>query len=108
MSKLILTNEKVLDILPYFAEIGEKLEKEISQAVNSKNNNSYKVVMLIVKNIKKVKKELFQIVAEVTEKTVEEVKLMNIVVTVGIFKQILSNDGVKDLINFTLEQSSEN
>jgi hypothetical protein len=106
MSKLILTNEKVLDILPYFAQIGETLSDEIQGALKDSGNPTLAFAMVVLKNIKKVKKEIYLIVSEVTEKPVEEVKAMNVIVTIKIFKELLSNEGIAEIINFTAGQSS--
>lgn len=105
MSKLIISNDTMLDILPYFAEMGEKLEKELAVAFATKGY--LPVVVAIFKNIKKIKPELYAIIAEVSGRTVDEAKAMNIIATVALFKQVLSNEGIKETINFMQGLSSE-
>lgn len=104
MSKLVISFDKSIDILPYFAEIGEKLQNELQEAFAAKGNAKIAVFFTIVKNIKKVKEELLLIVSEVFEKDIEEVKAMNIILVIGLLKKILGNEGIEEAINFTLEQ----
>jgi archaellum component FlaC len=97
---MMLTTEKVFDMLPMVVDIYEKLELDIyrkkiaeenkGKAVD-KNQVGIDAFKYIIKNIGKVKEEVFQIVAAFEEKTIEEIKNQSFTDTINSFKEIFSN-----------------
>lgn len=101
----MINTEKCIDVLPYAVDIFEKLElakyireKQISVLGKSKEEieelgeeAGFKFLSHICRNITTVKEELFNFVAVLQEKSVEEVKAQPIGETLKVFKEVLSN-----------------
>lgn len=94
-----ITTEKAFDLLPYALDIYEKInaDKIIKQFKDKYKGKKADVMMVglevfkvVLSNMPKVKKEVFEIVALVEEKTVEEVKKQPLMQTLKTFKAIFS------------------
>lgn len=99
----MLTTEKAFDMLPSFVDIYDKLDgdsyrKKIAEEGKGKKLDETTVGInmfkYVLKNSGKVKQEIFEIVAVFEEKTIEEVKTQNFLITVKSFRDILSDKEV--------------
>lgn len=107
----MITSEKAFDMLPYVADIYDKLDlKDYIQknAINTSDKSEdelkalqsevgMKMIMHIVKNSSKVKDEVFNIVAVFSGISADEAKQQDFFKTLQVFKGIFSN---KDLTDF--------
>lgn len=75
-----------------------KMPKDASQEDknNIATNYGKDIITYIVRNIYKAKKEITKLIANVTEKNIEEVAVMPAPEFMKIIKDILSQDGVLD------------
>ena len=105
MSKL--STEKAFDLLPYVVEIYEKMNvdkyiKDTRRKLKGKNNIDELAVGIdmfkfVLKNLNKAEKEVFEVIAILEEKTVEEVRVQPLSITFKSLKDLLTN---KELTNF--------
>ncbi|MGD6832582.1 hypothetical protein ACQCT5_10485 [Sutcliffiella halmapala] len=104
----MIKTEKAFDMLPFVADIYEKLDlqgyvqKNIIKAKDGKTdelqvNAGIKITVFVMKNSPKIKEEIFHIVALAQEKDVEEVKSQPLIHTINTFKAIFAND---ELVSF--------
>ena len=93
------SNDKILDLLPYFGEIGEKLGDDLEKAFKQ-NNAQRAVIFTILKNIKKIKPEIHGAISEVLDIPLEEAKKMKLLKTINEFKKIFEGEDIKEILNF--------
>ena len=96
-----LTNKKVFKLLPSVAIIGERLQDDLKKELGEKKLTNSFALLFILKNIEKIEKEVFQIVASLMEVTVKEVADMPTMKTIVIFKGFLDTEEFRELLNFT-------
>ena len=77
--------------MPALAKNASQEEKE-----NAQKEFGMQLITMLVKKIYKAKSEINQLIANTTEKSVEEVSNMSIKETVNILTTILKQDGVLD------------
>ncbi|TYS68657.1 hypothetical protein FZC76_06835 [Sutcliffiella horikoshii] len=99
----MIQTEKALDMLPHAAEIYEKLDlqnyiqKNFKQASKDDNVDELRVksgvslMLYVVKNSKKIKTEMLEIVAIAQENTMEEVKKQPLTKTIETFKNVFAD-----------------
>ncbi len=108
---MVIGTEKALDMLPYAVEIIDKIDvttwkKKFLKENKGKDNPDMtheagiELIKHIIKNIGKVKKEVFEIVAIAQESNIDEVKKQSIVITINTFKSIYQD---KELVDFFTE-----
>ena len=105
-NKITLSNEKIIDLLPYFASMGEKLTDDMKKVYGESEGRNTRIGLAIAKNAKKIKPELIGIVSEILEITVVEAKKMSILKTIKVVRELLKSEEFKEIINFTGELSS--
>ena len=98
----MLNTEKVFDMLPVVVELYDKLDidgyrKRIAEENKGKkgvDNEAIGIDLLIyiLKNSAKIKEEIFEVVAIVEEKPVEEIKAQSFVVTINAVKEIFQDE----------------
>jgi len=102
---MIISTEKAFDILPYAVSIIEKLDMkgyilQNKELINTEDKDKvnkimdekgFDFVMHILKNTSKVKTEVFDIIAVVQDKSVNEVKSQPINITINLFKTLLQD-----------------
>ena len=98
----MLNTEKVFDMLPVVVELYDKLDiagyqKRIAdQNKGKKNVNSEAIgvdlLIYILKNSAKIKEEIFEVVAIVEEKPVEEIKAQSFITTINAVKEIFQDE----------------
>lgn len=99
----LITTEQALDMLPFAADLIEKLDiiNKGTEFANNKDKSTtivgMELVLYIIRNISKVRKEMLNIVAIAENKTAEEVSEQGIGDTISTFKKILENS---DLMGF--------
>lgn len=102
----MLTTEKAFDMLPAVVDIYDKLDIDVYIKKMAKENKGKKLdekslginlFKFVLKNSSKVKDEVFEIVAVFEEKTAEEVKGQNFMLTISTFKEIFTD---KEAVSF--------
>src|SRR5690625_2927585 len=106
-----ISTEKAFDALPYAVEIYEKLKfenyiKATREKIGIEKKQGKKVdemtvgidvFKFVLKNLNKVKEEVFYLLATVEDKTVDEVKEQDMMVTIKGLKDLLSNKELVEL-----------
>jgi 2,4-dienoyl-CoA reductase-like NADH-dependent reductase (Old Yellow Enzyme family) len=103
-----MNSEKVFDMLPYVAEIFEKIDiiNYINKSKGKEKDQEkagMQMIIYIVKNSAKVKEEFFNVVAIAEEKTVEEVKKQGLASTIKTFKEIFSDPELMDFFKQAIQ-----
>jgi hypothetical protein len=103
----VISSEQAFDMLPYVAEMYEKLDIESyrkkSIAKNKGKNDvdlekvGLDVLLYVVKNLGKVKEEFFAVAAIADNKPVAEIKAQSITKTISTFKDVFTD---KELMSF--------
>ena len=102
----MISTEKAFDMLPSVVDLYDKLGVDDYRKKMAEDNKGKKLdqmtegislVKFILKNSGKAKEEVFEIVAVFEEKTVEEVKKQNFMITFNSFKAIFSD---KEALSF--------
>lgn len=104
-----ITNDMAFDMLPHAVEIFEKLDlvnyvkknkvivKDKTQKDKISDEKALEFIMHIAKNAKKIKNQVFEIVAIANNKTADEVAKENFFNTIKTFKEILQS---QDMLTF--------
>ena len=96
----MISTEKAFDMLPSVVDLYDKLELDNYRKRVTEENKGKKLdektvgidlFKFVLKNSSKVKEEVFEIVAVFEEKTVEEVKAQNFMLTIKSFKEIFTD-----------------
>jgi len=96
----MLTTEQAFDMLPMVVELYEKLDGDSYRKTIAEENKGKKLdemtvginlFKFVLKNSAKVKNEVFEIVAISQDKTVEEIKAQNFLVTAKSLKEIFTD-----------------
>lgn len=96
-----ISTEKALDLLPYVADIYEKLDMENYIEKSRKKYEKKKVSQVVAgvdvfkyifRNVSKIKDEVFIIVATFEDKTKEEVRTQSLGITLSSLKQIFEDE----------------
>lgn len=103
-----MNSEKAFDMLPYVAEIFEKIDilnyiNKIRAKEKDQEKAGMQMILYIVKNSSKVKEEFFNVVAIAEEKTVEEVKKQGLAATIKAFKDIFSDPELMDFFKQAIQ-----
>ena len=102
----MINTEMAFDMLPAVVDLYDKLDIDVYIKKMSEENKGKKLdekslginlFKFVLKNSSKVKNEVFEIVAVFEEKTVEEVKSQNFMLTIGTFKAIFTD---KEAVSF--------
>ena len=102
----MISTEKVFDMLPSVVDLYDKLEldeyrKKIAEENKGKPldqmSAGINLFKFVLKNSAKVKAEVFEIVAIFEDKTVEEIKAQNFMLTMKTFKEIFTDKEAMDL-----------
>lgn len=102
----MISTEKIFDMLPAVVDLYEKLEldeyrKKIAEENKGKPldqmSAGINLFKFVLKNSGKVKDEVFEIVAIFEDKTVEEIKAQNFMITFKTFKEIFSDKEAMEL-----------
>lgn len=105
----MLTTEKALDMLPAFVDIYDKLDMDSYRKKAAEENKGKKLdpmtigidgFKFVLKNSGKVKEEILEIVAAFEEKTIEEVRKQNFMITIKSFKEVFMD---KEAVGFFLD-----
>ena len=100
----MISSEKVFDMLPFVSDIYEKtnINKYITdqkKKITTGNQSEAKIMgygldmfSYIMKQSPKVKKEFFNIVAILEDKTIEEVKKQGLGQTIGVIKSLFEDE----------------
>ena len=102
----MFNTEKAFDMLPTVVEIYDKLDldnyrKQIARE-NKDNKTSAETLGInmfkyVLKNSKKIKEEVFEVVAIFEDKTVEEIKVQSPGKTINTLKNIFSDKDTQEL-----------
>lgn len=96
----MLSTEKVFDMLPSVVDLYDKLDIDGYRMKMAEENKGktldqktagISLIKFVLKNSGKVKQEVFEIVAVFQEKSVDEIKAQNFMITMNTFKEILSD-----------------
>lgn len=103
----MINTEQAFDMLPTVVELYEKLDidgyrKQLIKENKGKKNINSEILGIdffkyVLKNSRKIKKEMFEVVAIFTEKTIEEVKKQSPVETINTFREIFEDEDVIEL-----------
>lgn len=105
----MISTEKAFDMLPYISDIYEELDIKgyiEENKITLDSNDDFKTKMLsvgldmfsyVLKNTGKIKEEIFEVVAIIEDKTLEEVKAQSIAKTMKTFKSLFED---KDIVDF--------
>lgn len=109
----MISTEKAFDMLPTVVEVYEKLDldgyrKRIVEENKGKKDVSNEALGIdlfkyVLKNSKKVKEEVFEIVAVFEERPVEEVKGQNFLITLNTIKGIFSDPETTDFFKQAMQ-----
>ena len=96
---MTISTEKAFDMLPHAVDIIEKLDIKkyiLDNQIKTKDeklikDKGFNMIMHILKNSAKVKKEVFQIVAIALEKNSDEVKKQPPGETISAFKKLMQD-----------------
>lgn len=113
----MISSEKAFDMLPYVADIYEKLNLDAfinDNTVKASGKNKkemdklqkqlgMKMIMYIIKNSSKIKDEVFNIVAIFNNISPEEAKQQNFLTTLQEFKCIFSNKELSDFFKQAMQ-----
>ena len=100
-----ITTEQALDMMPHAVEIFEKVDLKGYYKRVQEENKGKKVdvesvgldaILYVVKNITKVKSDIFEMIAIAEETSVEEVKKQSLVKTIKSFKDIFQDEDLMD------------
>jgi len=100
-----ITTEQALDMMPHAVEIFEKVDLKGYYKRVQEENIGKKVdvesvgldaILYVVKNITKVKSDIFEMIAIAEETSVEEVKKQSLVKTNKSFKDIFQDEDLMD------------
>jgi hypothetical protein len=92
------------DDMYLLSEIADKMDFTLPKApvMDKKNMQEaqkeygMQIITLLIKRLYRAKNEINQLIANVTEKSIDEVSKMSIKETIDTFKKILTQDGVLD------------
>ena len=96
----MISTEKAFSLLPSVVDLYDKLQiddyrKKIAEENKDKKldqmTSGINLFKFVLKNSAKVKEEVFEIVAVFEEKTVEEIKAQDFMLTINTFKEIFSD-----------------
>jgi hypothetical protein len=103
----MFSSEKAFDMLPSVVVLYDKLDIDgYSKKIREGNKGKKEVdnqalgidlVKYVLKNSAKIKEEVFEVVAVVEEKTVEEIKAQDFMKTINTIKEIFSD---KETVSF--------
>lgn len=108
----MINTDKALDILPYVADIYDKLEmqeyiekmkKEYKKNPVSKTEAGLNLFKYIFKNSTKIKDEIFNIVAIIEEKEVEDIKKQSLALTMASLKEIFTDKEFTDFFKTAMQ-----
>lgn len=104
----MVNTEKAFSLLPVVAILYDKLEldeyrKKVAQENKGKKGVSAELLGIdlfkyVLKNSAKIKEEVFEIVSIFEEKTVEEVKAQNFMLTINSLKAIFTDTETTDFL----------
>lgn len=104
----MLSTNTVFDLLPVVVVLYDKLDidgyrKKISEQNKNKKNINNNVLGIelfkyILSNSGKIKEEVFEIVAIVEEKTIDEIKAQSFMTTINTIKDILTDKEATDFL----------
>lgn len=86
--------DKMEFTMPKYPEIPDKMSKAEKEAVVK--TYGAEIITFIIRKIHKAKIEVNQLIANATEKSIDEVKKMSPGEMIAIIKEILKQDGVLD------------
>lgn len=97
----MISTEKVFDLLPIAVDLYEKLDfetfrKDLDPEGKSKDEIGLSAFIFILRQSGKIKKEIFDMVAILDEKTPEEIKKQPFQKTVNALKKIFSEPDIAD------------
>ena len=103
----MISSEKVFDMIPTFVGIYRKLEineykNKLSKDLKNKKNVNKdtmggELLLYVLENSPKIKEEIYEIVSIFEDKTVEETKAEDVLITFNTFKNLLTD---KDTMDF--------
>lgn len=97
----MISTEKVFDTLPIIVDIYEKLDiaeyKKTFKKDADKKEAGINLFKYIFKHSKNIKNEIFEIVAILEDKEIEEVKKQGIMNTIKTLKELFQDD---EIVNF--------
>ncbi|MCT4566124.1 MAG: hypothetical protein N4A68_17670 [Maledivibacter sp.] len=103
----MVTTEKVFDMLPYGVSVFEKLKiedffknkKSKQRGKNLKQEDGLDFIKYLLKNLSKVKEEVFNIVAIYDDKKVEEIRSQEVAKTIEALRALFKEEGIMDFFN---------
>lgn len=101
----MVSTEKAFDMIPHAVSIVEKLDiknyivQNKHESKEEQESKGFDFVMFALKNVNKIKNEVFELLAIMNETTAEEIKVQPFAQTIQQFKTLLEN---KDLMGFFL------
>ena len=102
----MISTSQAYDMLPFVVDLYDKIEADsyVKKAIEENKGkkldqliSGIDIFKFILKNSAKVKNEVFEIVAIFQDKTVEEIKAQNFVITVKSLKEIFSDKEAVEL-----------
>ena len=106
----MISTEKVFDLLPYAVDLYEKLDldqfkKNLNSEDKSKEEIGIEVFLFVLRQSQKFKGELFQMVAILNDKTVDEIKAQPFTDTIKAFKAIFSEPDIADFFKQAVQSA---
>jgi hypothetical protein len=112
----MIATEKAFDMLPYASDLISKLDiksyilankdllaaKDKGDAEKAMNDKGFDFLMYILKNSAKVKEEVFNLLAIVQDKTVDEIKRQPFATTISQFKDLLQDNELLSFFKFAM------
>ena len=112
----MFNSEQAFDMLPSIVDLYDKLNldgyrKKIAEENKGKKDIDNEALGIdlfkyILKNSGKIKEEIFEIVAIVEEKAIEEVKAQSFMVTINTIKEIFSDKEITDFFRSAMPLDS--
>lgn len=109
---MIITTEKAFDVLPFVGDIADKLKlaDEVEKMTKKFNNNKtgqmsagIQLSTFVIRNIGKVKKEVFEILSIIDNKTTKEIREQDIQVTIKRVMELVTDAKLMELFKSAME-----
>ena len=109
----MFSTEKAFDMLPVVTVLYDKLDidgyaKKIKEENKGKTGISNEILGIglfkyVLKNSAKIKEEVFEVVAIIEEKTVDEIKAQNFITTINTIKDIFQDKETTDFLTQAMQ-----
>ena len=112
----MFSTEKAFDMLPVVTILYDKLDidgytKKIKEKNKGKTDINSEILGIdlfkyILKNSAKIKEEVFEVVAIVEEKTIDEIKAQNFMTTINTVKDIFQDKEATDFLAYAIQSDT--